>query len=503
MRIWTPHLASTAAQTPAGTWKHPVVLALIIAAVGAFQIATIRQGHGWGDDFAMYIQQAKNLVSGTPSTGTGYIYNPHYPELGPPAYPPLYPVILAPVYRYFGLSFVAMKVEIVLCFLIALLTLSVLFASELLFTELLVLIAALGFSPLFWEAKDRIGSDLPFFALCTLALYLMKLLQRYQHHRYWLSALLGVVIYLSYTARTIGAVLLICLILYEVVTRRRISMETGFSALIAVLLIAAHSSIFKVTAVSYSSQFHPSLHALAHNLKGYFWEIHRYLWPFYGRYGAQVFTLILFGMGVVGYISRIRSGISIIEVFAATYTAVVLLWTSEYDSRFLIPVVPLWLYYILCSVRLLAVRYRWLNARLAPVILLALLIASYANAYTHTNFGPIREGIGDPRFLQACDFIQTRTDPGAVIVFAKPRLLALITNHPVAAYHQPSQDADLWSYFTNISAGYILVSSDLASDVSYLQEFISRQPSRLELVFHNNAFALYRIRSSTPAVPSN
>jgi hypothetical protein len=70
-----------------------------------------------------------------------------------------------------------MKVEGVLCFLVALLMVAAIFSAELHFWDLILLVGALGFSPFFWEAKDRIGSDLPLFCFCTLALYLMVLLR--------------------------------------------------------------------------------------------------------------------------------------------------------------------------------------------------------------------------------------------------------------------------------------------------------------------------------------
>ena len=44
-----------------GTYR--IVVAIIVL-VGLFQILTIRDGHGWGDDFARYIQHAKNIVEG-------------------------------------------------------------------------------------------------------------------------------------------------------------------------------------------------------------------------------------------------------------------------------------------------------------------------------------------------------------------------------------------------------------------------------------------------------
>lgn len=388
-----------------------------------------------------------------------------------------------------------MKVESILFFLIALLIVSVIFVSELHFSELVMLLAVLGFSPFFWEAKDRIGSDLPFFALCMLALYLMTLTQKDREWRVGLSLILGVVIYLSFAARTVGATLLVCLIIYEVIVHNGISRSALTSAATALVLICAHS-LFFWSGSSYRDQIHPTWWALAGNLRGYFWELHHSLWPFYGGTTARVFTLVLLGLGIAGYISRIRSGISVLEVFTVSYTTVILSWTSDFDTRFLIPVLPLWLYYVISYVRMIATKVLRLDARVTPALLFPLFVTSYISGYTHTNFGPIREGVGDPRFLQACAYIRTTTAPGAVIIFAKPRLLALMTNRRAEAYHQPSIDSELWRYFASISADYVLISGELRRDVGYMHGFIGRQKERFSLKFENKAFALYQIRHS-------
>jgi hypothetical protein len=60
------------------TNEYPVLqqwLAVILLAVAVVstQIATLRPGHEWGDDFAQYIQQALNLAAGRPMVESGYI----------------------------------------------------------------------------------------------------------------------------------------------------------------------------------------------------------------------------------------------------------------------------------------------------------------------------------------------------------------------------------------------------------------------------------------------
>jgi hypothetical protein len=71
--------------------------ALLILAIAGFQVATIRSGQDWGDDFAMYILHARNIAQGRDYAATGYIYNPDYPSLGPVTYPPVFPLLLSPI----------------------------------------------------------------------------------------------------------------------------------------------------------------------------------------------------------------------------------------------------------------------------------------------------------------------------------------------------------------------------------------------------------------------
>src|SRR5262249_44193517 len=93
--------------------RSNVVLALTLAAVAAWHLLTIRPGHDWGDDFSLYVRHAKNLAEGRPYAETGYVYNPAATSLSPRTYPPVFPLLLAPVYHWCGLNLTAMKVLVV------------------------------------------------------------------------------------------------------------------------------------------------------------------------------------------------------------------------------------------------------------------------------------------------------------------------------------------------------------------------------------------------------
>jgi hypothetical protein len=93
--------------------------ALLIMAIGAFQIGTIRGGQGWGDDFAEYILQTKHMATGQGFVPYEFIPNPAT-MLGGQAYPPLLSVLLLPAYLIFGLNLYPMKIIGIVCVLVGL-----------------------------------------------------------------------------------------------------------------------------------------------------------------------------------------------------------------------------------------------------------------------------------------------------------------------------------------------------------------------------------------------
>ena len=192
------------------TWPW---LTLILLLVGIFYLSTIRQGHVWGDDFAMYIHHARNIVEGKAYADTGYVYNP-LNVIGPETYPPVFPLLLAPVYRVWGLNLAAMKVEIILLFLLSLLVMYLAFVEELGWLEALAVVALTGFNPRFWGFKENIVSDLPFLLFVYLSFYFVHKFRQasFSWKTRWLYvALISVSVFLACGTRSIGLVLIPCL----------------------------------------------------------------------------------------------------------------------------------------------------------------------------------------------------------------------------------------------------------------------------------------------------
>ena len=153
--------------------------------VGVFLI-NIKSTHDWGDDFAQYLHQAKNIVQGIPQSQTGYIINPDYSLLGPPAYTMGFPLLLSLVYPIFDGNITAynylMSFFLLLCGL-------VLFA--ILQTQTRKPFAALAaimliYLPYLLNFKMEILSDLPFAVLLSLGI-LICLKGNYKSNKFYLA----------------------------------------------------------------------------------------------------------------------------------------------------------------------------------------------------------------------------------------------------------------------------------------------------------------------------
>ena len=156
----------------ASTRTTIAVLAIVVL-TGVFHCLTMRAGHDWGDDFSMYIQHAKNIVEGRPYAETRYIYNPFRPMYAPRAYPPAFPLLLAPVYRVYGLDFEAMKLVGVGFFLLLLVVVARLFATDL-SPPISPVSGSLAPSPYLWVFKNKVLSDVPFTCFVCLSILLMR-----------------------------------------------------------------------------------------------------------------------------------------------------------------------------------------------------------------------------------------------------------------------------------------------------------------------------------------
>lgn len=162
---------------------RPTPALLRYAPLGAFvavavllSLAVHRDGHHWGDDFALYIRQAKSLVEGN----TAQVISDNrftlensggWNSFSPYVYPWGVPMLLAPFYWQWGLDYEHLKWLGVICFAVFLVAFNRITERRIGYGAGLALTAAIGCSLPFLVQTNSVQSEMPFLAFVGLSLW--------------------------------------------------------------------------------------------------------------------------------------------------------------------------------------------------------------------------------------------------------------------------------------------------------------------------------------------
>lgn len=475
------------------TAKTYAALFAILIAIGIFYAATFRAGHDWGGDFSLYIHHAKNLVEGIPYKETGYLYNPNNATVGPATFPPVFPLLLAPIYAIFGMNLTAMKAELLALFMLTLWAIFEAFDDALSPLHRLLLVTMIGLNPCFWAFKDHILSDTPFLLFIYLSLMAIHRAFRTKHTRQktlLLGMLIGLLMYLAYGSRSPGLVLIPSLWSYDLLRHRRISRLTLVSTMTFFLLMVAQG-VFAHNDSSYGDQFvSMTAKTILRNLRGYaqsmtiFWE------NGFSRFGRHAVFLLTGLLALAGLCLRLRRGITIFEVFGLLYGLLIILFPFT-QFRYLFPLFPLYAAYMLLALSAFSKQISRIPQKFVPISAIMLMIAAtYLAQYSRAEYGAFTEGIAMPTAQELFAYISRQTPKDAVYIFRKPRVLALFTDRRVGGYHRPVSDQELLDYFASLGVDYIITSP---LDEAYFTEFVRRHRAAWNMSFANADFTVYQI----------
>jgi len=463
----------------------------VILCIGAFYLSTIRDGHNPGGDFAQYILHAENIVQGKNYQDTGYIYNPHYPQLGPKAYPPVYPLVLAPVIQVFGIHLKAMKIENIGFFLVSLFVLYFILKKNIPFLHALAAVGIVGMNPFFWNFKDDVVSDILFLLLILISLVFVDRTYRKNNTSkslYIRALFCGGLLYLCCGTRTAGIAMLPSFLIVDWIASKKPSLF--FMGSIAVFCVCMVIQNLLISGGgSYLDQFRwLTPRVVFHNVLIYtdsmikLWDNGMSGWTWL-RY--IVFVLLLLP-AAAGYAGRLKT-ISIHEVFPLFYLVVIVLWPTPQGARFMIPVIPFFLYYAFLGFQNIRQPnlQRWLF-----VVLTVLIAFSYIGKYRTLDFGPLRTGIHQKGMPELSRYVRDQTRASDVFIFEEPRIFAFCTGRHASGYFGPVRDELVWGYMEQIHADYFVLGE---SDPAFIKEFIARSKDRFDAVYRNDHFVVYRI----------
>jgi len=140
-------------------------------------------GHSWGDDFALYLRQAKSLVDGN----VGQVIADNHFNLtvsGPPGFSPLvypwgFPMLLAPFYRAFGMDYLKLKMAMVFIYMMYLWFFHRLLRRRMQEWLAFATVAVMGTSLVYLRHTDFLLSELPYMFTSVVALWWLDRCRRH------------------------------------------------------------------------------------------------------------------------------------------------------------------------------------------------------------------------------------------------------------------------------------------------------------------------------------
>jgi len=468
---------------------------IVIAAIGAVYLTGISAGHCFADDdFGAYVMHAANLVEGRPYTAIHYIPNPKAPWLAPSnGYPPVYPLLLAPVYRAWGLNLRALKVVTILCFVAFLLIFAMMIRQWLspLMSSCALLI--IGFNPVFWHHREVLLSEFPYLMFSFAALLAIQRVYKNlaaKELRIGMALLVSILFYLTYGTRTIGIALLPALALADVIRFKRPSRFLLSVLLMTSILIVAQA-LFLASPKGYVDALRLSPRMAVTNATFYGKTLSSVWQNGFSKTLQISFALVFTALAGIRFARKFWTDRSESEFYILSYLAILISWSAQIGLRGLLPVLPL---YFANGLQELA---RWAKAwgrksQISLAISMLLLVSV-------TYYGPLcldsskqhEPNVQDPMAQELFFSLKAGTAPSEVLIFPKPRSLALFTGRAVASLAPDEAPEDSYEFMKSIHAEILV--KPRWSPASW-QALIDSQKGQPEEIFHNSEYQAFRVK---------
>lgn len=151
-----------------------VVLSLIVALSALLAVLLHRTGHTQGDDFALYLRQARSLFDGdigqVVSDNRFSVLNSDN-GFSPIAYPWVWPLLLSPFVHVWGLDYDRLKLVEVAAFCVWLVLLHGIVRRRIGWAPALAIVAVFGTAPAFLAHTDQLLSEFPHLAAVALVIW--------------------------------------------------------------------------------------------------------------------------------------------------------------------------------------------------------------------------------------------------------------------------------------------------------------------------------------------
>jgi hypothetical protein len=471
------------------------------------------EGISWDGDYGAYIRQGMSLVTGSVPEFISVCraISEHSDLPCALVYTWGTPALFAFVYAFFGVNIMAFKVFGVVCFISFLIVLWRQLEGQLSNGMRVAALGLFAFNPMMILFLNNVGSDLPFLVVSTMALTV------FAHWRgtgdipgtgFRQGVVLGILLGLAPTIRPNGILLAValgvthglpCLIRFMQGPSRdkKIFLRQMTPYLCALVILIAYALVVPMARSSNALLFTcPTLRTLIQ-------RIPYHLWVWVDFYRAVPFSPIIFGMSLIfvliGAVHSLKRDAYLVAYVVLTM-ALYLVWPYQQGIRFMYPILPVFVYFMLKGIELSKFGFTTFRPGLGKVmaaIFISVLVLANLRAAAHfaqrNAAGKVEfPGPFDKDSGEMFDFARKTIPKDASVGIFCPQVFWLRTDHVgYIVNHYPRPDG---------GPDFMIMSVDWAFPYQPTPAVIEAEVAqrRLELLWGNKTYTVYR---KTPRSP--
>jgi len=364
-------------------------------------------------------------------------------------------------------------------------------------TESLILVSLFAFNPLLLQFLDQILSDIPYLFFSTLSLWLITKEGKRSVKQ---NILIGVSIFLVTFLRATGILLLVCFLMVEFFnlinhrrdwgTVRQIILDSSIVCGPFILLWITSSILFPGGGDSYLSQYAGlSVDKIRNSIAAYF---NVYSMFFGEAAGWRYLYYVLVVFFLIGAGTRWKEELFFL-LFFGLWMIVHVAYPYWQGPRYIFPLLPIFFYFTFQGMKYVLSSLPERNARAGQrifhgfwaVLIAYFFVSSTLYAVDNLQHDRAMNGPFDPYSMQVYNYIDEKTPADSVVVFFKPRVMKLMTDHESIM----SMDCE------HVLKGDVLVlSRKVGPNQQIPPEEIGACNLLLDEVLRNNRFIVYQIQ---------
>ncbi len=456
-----------------------------------------------GGDSAQYIILAESVINGR---GLSLI---NYPKSPPSAFSPLFSILLVPFVYFFGRDFFLMHMLVVGFAYFSLFFFYRMFKQAAGEKIAFFSITLLVLNRLFFSYTFRILTDIPFIFFCSFTLYFIEKYKQKSNIFTQEGLLVAVGLILTYLCRYIGMILFL-VILFDFLRekdKRKIQLKkvlflASLFLPVVLLWMVRCANINNPYIVPFSKQFllvdyyRPYLGLITqrpfllfsrilHNINFYFYLTGGILFsPFSKRISFWFFKDVVYFLGIIIILLGVRNELKekryLLAVFLVVYISLLLLWPFCEDGRYLLPVVPLIIFYFLRGIVSLWSLLKGSKYLFYVCLTIIMGLSFFSISLKKHSYGELPSSLRN--FIEVHKWIKDNLSPKFIIASRKPTITYFYTMHKAITYPFVPIPRIFWEEIKRHNVQYIIVDEFSPESYYYLLPFIREYRSKLKLL---------------------